>query len=307
MHKSLNNKKIKRYSLYIIPAVIIVILLLLLPEIGSPYTYNINNRDIKANISPVAKNMSKNIILNSHGYSKKIVNGKEVLNVFVNITVLKLPEGMKMGNSITLNNNYSSSKVTVSGNKINLTITSNVGKSNKIMSHNNRINNINYSPDTSSAMCTHTYWKYPQNYKAALVVTKVSVEPLNVYSIAVIVGMMGNIAYSDVSIAGEAVGALAAVSAGAGIILGALAADYIALYTYASSNHYPTIYIDFGASIGTQWRNFYALGVYVEEGVFTGNYDSGNGEYMPIVSTSQSLYANTPHSSPWNPFGEPPW
>ena len=95
---------------------------------GNPYTHNIDNRDLKADISPVAKNISKSIILNDDGYSKKMINGKDVLNVFVNITVLKLPEGIKMGNNVTFNSNYGSSNVIVSGNKVGLIVTDNIEK-----------------------------------------------------------------------------------------------------------------------------------------------------------------------------------
>ncbi len=233
--------------------------------------------------------------------------------MFVNTTVLKLDEGIKMGNSITLNNNYSSSKVTVSGNKINLTITNQLSKKNIIIPQNNKIKGIHNSPEVSDNVLSSrsVHLKFPKDYAAALVVTKIGVSSVSTDSLSFIVGVMGEVVPAD---ADAAIGALAGLSAASivgavvvGAVIAALAADYAALYYYASSGHYPTMYLDIGVSIGTQWWNSYDIGTYGEEGAFTGNYNSGNGMYIPLVSTSTNLNAFMPHAGVWNPYAEPPW
>ena len=120
--------------------------------------------------------------------------------------------------------------------------------------------------------CVGTYYKYPQNHEAVLVVMKIPVTETSDFTTAKIVAFFGEVVSTGI---GDAVGdASAAAAAGASaafvaVLAAALAVDFVAVYLYALANHDPTFYFDTRASWGTAWYNFYQVGVYGEEGTFT--------------------------------------
>ncbi|HII82048.1 MAG TPA: hypothetical protein HA269_01950 [Ferroplasma sp.] len=164
--------------------------------------------------------------------------------------------------------------------------------------------------------CVGTYYKYPQNHEAVLVVMKIPVIETSDFTKARIVAFFGEVVSTAI---GDAVGdASAAAAAGAlaafGAVAAALAVDFVAVYLYALANHDPTFYFDTGTSWGTAWYNFYQVGVYGEEGAFTGTAQShSSGIYVPLAiaggngASYNSILAMFPHSSVWNPFDEPLW
>lgn len=93
------------------------------------------------------------------------------------------------------------------------------------------------------------------------------------------------------------------------ILPAALLADYAFLYGYALYHNSTTMYIDVEGSWGTQWYNFYQLGAYGEEGVFSGNFNSNSGTFYPVciagVSDLETISAMNPHSGVWNPMPSP--
>jgi hypothetical protein len=164
--------------------------------------------------------------------------------------------------------------------------------------------------------CIGTYYKYPDHHESVLFVMKIPVVETSDFTAAKMIAFFGGvfsdetgsilsrIPWEDVA---AAAGAFAAVGA-------ALAVDYIALDTYATASHDATVYFDTGASWGTEWYNSYEIGVYGEEGAFTGTAQShSSGIYIPLAEAGgkgpsyNSLFAMDPHSSVWNPFDEPPW
>ena len=165
--------------------------------------------------------------------------------------------------------------------------------------------------------CNGTYYKFPKNHEAALEVVKIpeifgvsAADVIAVFGAAVSTGIgeLGS------TVEGLSIPAYLAVSSEIAVtILPLLIGDYVALSAYAHSNHDPTVYFDLGVSWGTKWWNFEEIGVYGEEGAFTGSADShSSGLFVPVEVAGgkggyNSLFDLTPHTSVWNPFQEPPW
>ncbi|EQD50883.1 hypothetical protein B1A_13303, partial [mine drainage metagenome] len=85
-------------------------------------------------------------------------------------------------------------------------------------------------------------------------------------------------------------------------------AEFGYLVAYALYNHYPTVYLDLGASWGTQWWNFYQIGFYGEGGVYTGNiYQDGYPYYYDPLQSTYGFNAMAIHYSNFNPYAQPPW
>ncbi len=148
------------------------------------------------------------------------------------------------------------------------------------------------------------HFKYKSGHEALLVVSKIEVMQLVGFTVGEVVVTFG-------VYVGVEVGAIETTNPEATPLLPAvvavLAADYAYLCGYALCNNYPTIYFDIGFSWGIYWYNFYQLGAYGKEGVFTGNHDSSNGFCVPLAITSSNFMACFWHSSVWNPNTEPPW
>jgi hypothetical protein len=169
--------------------------------------------------------------------------------------------------------------------------------------------------------CSGTYYKFPKNHEAALEVVKIpeifGVSPADIIAVfgaAVATGIGG----LESAVEGASYIAYAAVGAEIADTIGVvLAADYLALSAYAHSQNDPTVYFDIGVSWGTKWWNFEEIGMYGEEGAFTGSADShSSGLFVPVALAGGHNYSPkswkffaqySPHNSVWNPFQEPPW
>lgn len=243
-----------------------------------------------------------------------ILNGSnQVMKIWVNYTETNVVGIEKLGNNVTLNATFGSSQVKVNGSTITLLMSINVIENNKSgwTASNTQKNNYANSymtgvmaADAVGYVSSNLYTKYPSGYKAALDVTKVDVQSLSVYTITEVIADFGIYVGREITVIIESVPESAVAILG---IAAVLAADYAYLYGYALFYNYPTIYFDVGASVGTQWYNFFDVGIYGEEGVFTGDYNSNNGLFIPTVVSAGLPYSLSPHSNVWNPFAEPPW
>jgi len=240
------------------------------------------------------------------------LNGKQVNVVKYNDTINMLSNRIYMNMVFSTNNTGNNQHITENGKFGNVSV---FESGNRIYLNMTIIptNKINKIPGD----CANTYYKFPKNYEAALYVTKLPV--ISGASDATIIAVFGAVVSGEV---GSLEGAVysGSVVAGATIsgflvpIVAALAVDYVALDVYASENHDPTVYFDLGGSWGTQWYNFYEVGVYGEEGAFTGTADSGSsGIYIPLSIAFgrpvgySPLSGFAPHIGVWNPNEEPPW
>ncbi len=199
---------------------------------------------------------------------------------------------------MTITLSYSIIQVNVTGDMVRL-----------LMSINETHNNI---PDVSVVKSTipspdppfiKAYYKYPPNYKAILVVMTIGASALSVYSIVGIVDLFGQDVITEfgtiVAFDPEFTRILTEITA-------AVVADFAYLYGYALIHGYPTVYIDTGASIGTQWFNFFRIGTYSEGYVFPEGYNNqSSGYYLPVLTIGSSESYRI-HSGVWNPGAEPP-
>ncbi len=264
---------------------------------SSPYIV-MNETNLKSSFMLKSYKTSNNIFKNYVEYNLTFTTNK--INTVNNI--------------INIENKYGKVIVSPESNHINLTIILyNHGKT--LKSKNLKIN-----PEVSGGYdyCSNTYYKYPSGYFARLQVTKIEVSSLSLDTLPEIIAVFGEVVVTEEGLILKSipdyiyevvVPVFLSTTA-------ALAADYALLYTDAVSNHEPAIYLDLGTSWGTQWYNFYRIGVYGEEGAFTGIYNSNHGTYVPIGITGGRNYSPNspdffaeydPHSSVWNPYQEPPW
>lgn len=249
---------------------------------AQPHTSNLKNKRI-------------NVV--QYNDSVNMINNLIYMNMVFSVT-------NNTGNNqhITEHGKFGNVSVFESGNRIYLNMT---------IIPNNKINKV-------PGDCSNIYYKFPKNHEAALYVTKLPV--ISGASDATIIAVFGAVVSGEVGSLGgvlsSAGGVYAAGVLGAIIapVVAALALDYIAIDIYASENHDPTVYFDLGASWGTKWYNFYDVGVYGEEGAFTGTADSGSsGVYIPVsIAFGDSadyppLSGYAPHTGVWNPNEEPPW
>jgi len=270
----------------------------------APVTNATNNTDQRVNV------VTSDISAQPHASN---LNGKQINVVKYNDSVNMLSNRIYMNMAFSVTNNtgnnqhitehgkFGNVSVFELGNRIYLNMT---------IIPNNKINKV-------PGDCSNIYYKFPKNHEAALYVTKLPV--ISGASDATIIAVFGEVVSGEV---GSLEGAVYYGSAAASIVLpgllapivAALALDYIAIDAYASENHDPTVYFDLGASWGTKWYNFYDVGIYGEEGAFTGTADSGSsGIYIPVsIAFGDSakyppLSGYAPHTGVWNPNEEPPW
>ena len=151
------------------------------------------------------------------------------------------------------------------------------------------------------------YSKSPSGHWAVLSVARLGIYTLSIYSIPDIVATIGSVVVIQ---SGKVALEIPETSVLLGAIITILAADYAYMYGMAEMNQQPSIYMELGGSIGTQWYNFYQVGVYGEEGYYTGVYNVNGAWYNPIAtSATGSNYLTTlmSHYGVWNPNAEPPW
>ncbi len=287
-----------------------MLLIALSGSLNQHVTVGDQDRGNPAMISPVANDYDQSqasalssalvhgINIACSGYNTTRIHNNEVVNIWANYIVDGDPAD-NIGNNVTITLSSGIVQVNVTGDMVRL-----------LMSINETHNNIS---DVSVVKSTipnpdppfiKAYYKYPPNYKAILVVMTIGVSALSVYSIAGIVALFGEVvATEDGTIEAfdpEFTPILPEITA-------AVAADFAYLHGYALIHGYPTVYIDTGASIGTQWFNFFRIGAYGEEGVFTWDYNNqSSGYYFPILTTGSSESYQI-HSGVWNPGAEPPW
>jgi hypothetical protein len=259
---------------------------------------SVNTVTSDISVQPHASNLiSKQINVVKYNDSINMLSNHIYMNMVFSVT-------NNTGNNqhITENGKFGNVSVFASGNRIYLNMT---------IIPSNKINKV-------PGDCGNIYYKFPKNHKAALSVTKLPV--ISGASDATIIAVFGAVISSGVGSLGGVLSSADVFAAGVfGSIIvpvvAALAVDYVALDIYASEHHDPTVYFDLGASWGTQWYNFYDVGVYGEEGAFTGTADSGSsGLYIPIVvdgpgslSLKTITLSHLPHTGVWNPYEEPPW
>ncbi len=268
------------------------------------------NSLIEMNISPVANNYNQSeasvlssalvrgINIASSGYNTTRIHNNAVVNISINYPVDEDP-AVNIGNDVTITLSYSIIQVNVTGDMVRL-----------LMSINETHNNISDVSVVKSTIPSpdppfiKAYYKYSPNYKAIPVVMTIGASALSVYSIAGIVDLSGQVvAKEDGTIEAfdpEFTPILPEITA-------AVAADFAYLHGYALIHGYPTVYIDTGASIGTQWVNFFRIGAYGEEGVFTGDYNNKSSGYYLLILTTGGSESYQIHSGVWNPGAEPPW
>ena len=207
---------------------------------------------------------------------------------------------------------YSTVKVSISKDNLNYTMaffTSLNAKNSHPASTANRSGPSHPSLITASTSLgatdsvTSIHYKYPSGHEAMLVVSRMAVFALSIYSLPDIIAIIGTTVANDIKIIATADPASSELLLALAVDL---AADYATLYAQAEYNHEPTIYLKIGFSWGTQWYNFWQLGVYGEEGLYTADYQYNSGLYMPLFSTGSLPYALEPYFGTWNPFAEPP-
>ena len=226
-----------------------------------------------------------NIISNGHD---------QIFDIRVNYSV-DSNLGINLGNNVTIVSHAGIVQVNVSGNTLSLFAA------------------INATPMNGSTILgiDPIFNKSEPGYKAVLDNYQVSVSsfPSAADFIAFFILEIGNVEVG--ALAGDASAAVFLGSAGLTFVT-ALAADLLYLYADAAATGYPSFYVDFGMSWGTGLFNFFGnLGLYGEEGLYSGAYDTYNALYIPvlIVGGNSNAIANgeIPHTGVWNPLDEPPW
>jgi len=279
-----------------------------------------SNSSLKSNSdvvhsSPYIKdngNRSRNILkLKSY----KITNNVPGNYMKYNLTFMAPNNIAKSGNIITIENKYGKVNVYSNLNYVNLSIILYTGHNDKI----SKVNGVTNVPDVNNGYdyCSNAYYKYPNGHTARLEVTKIEVSSLSLYTVPEIIAVFGEVVVTESGMLIRSVSSLGDVlSSLLEVLIPTLAADYALLYADAEAQHEPTIYLDLGASWGTKWYNFYQIGAYGEEGLFTGQFNSNNGYYMPVSIAGGHCYSPTSakfyeeygsHESVWNPYQEPPW
>lgn len=233
------------------------------------------------------------------GYYLISDNRNSVIDVWINYSV-NVGSDISIGNNVTINSPSGTVQVNVSGQMVQLLMVINESPS----TGGANISNVNYTFPPPDPPFVQAYPKYPTNYAAMLVVMTIEVYALSIYSIAQIVALFGEVVVTEdgylVAFQPELTVVLPAITA-------AIAVDFAYLYGYALAYDYLSIYIDVGGSVGTQWFNFFHIGAYGEEGVFTGDYnDQASGYYVPLLTTGGGSSYNV-HADVWNPGAEPPW
>ena len=239
----------------------------------------------------VASNYSDSITNNGHN---------SITNIWANYTVNTKLLKMNMGNNTTIVSQFGLVQVNVTGSTLSLFISINNSENAQVVNTSVADSMIpNLDPPNFQI-----YYKFPTHFSAALVVMTVGVSSLSVYTIAGVVADFGEVG----AVEGGYIEAFnAELTPLIPVIIAGIAVDFADLYGYALVNDYPTIYIDIGGSVGNQWYNFFDVGAYGEEGVFTGAYDQqDNGTYLPILTTGGSS-SYDPHTDVWNPNAQPPW
>ncbi len=269
-----------------------------------PLSDNVShNNAINKNLPQVSSN--KNVIkstfnplkLDRYNYSLNKTNNILHINILFNLN-----NNMVKNQSIIKSGNFGEVNVFSSGNNIYMNIT--------IIPNNNA--------GKVPLGCSNVYYKFPKNYAAVLSVTKIPI--ITTTDITEIMAVFGEVVATGVSVTVSSAPAYAEASIASTVVpvvVAVLAANYVAMDVYAYENHDPTVYFDIGASWGTQWWNFYSIGVYGEEGAFTGSANShSSGTFIPVAIAGGRNYSPTspefyeeyfPHNSVWNPYQEPPW
>ncbi len=241
----------------------------------------------------VASNYSDSIINNGHN---------SIANIWANYSVNTKLLKMNMGNNTTIVSQFGLVQVNVTGNMLSLFISINNSENAQVV--NTSVADSMIPNLASSTFNFQIYYKFPTHFSAALAVVTARVSELSVYTIADIVVEFGEVVAVDGAAISSFNWELAPLIP---VIIGALAVDFIYLYSYAVDNDDSSIYFDIGGSVGNQWYNFFDVGGYGEEGVFTGAYNQqDNGVYIPLLTTG-GIFAYDAHTGVWNPMAQPPW
>ncbi len=224
-----------------------------------------------------------------------ISNGQDqIFDIRVNYSV-DSNLGINLGNNVTIVSHAGIVQVNVSGNTLSLFAA------------------INATPMNGSTILgiDPIFNKSEPGYKAVLDNYQVSVSsfPSAADFIAIFTLEIGNVEVG--ALVGDASAAVFLGAAGLTFVT-ALAADLLYLYADAAATGYPSFYVDFGTSWGTGLFNFFGnLGLYGEEGLYSGAYDTYNALYIPVLigGGHSNAIANgeIPHTGVWNPLDEPPW
>ena len=203
--------------------------------------------------------------------------------------------GINLGNNVTIVSQAGIVQVNVSGNTISLFATFNAIPVN---------GSTTLGTDPIFNKSGPGYGAILDNYQVS-----VSSFPSAADFVAIFTLEIGNVEAG--ALAGNPSAAFFLGAAGA-ILVTALAADLLYLYADAAATGNPSFYVDFGMSWGTGLFNFFGnLGLYGEEGLYSGAYDTYNALYIPvlIVGGHSNALANgeIPHTGVWNPLDEPPW
>lgn len=227
----------------------------------------------------------------------------------------------ELGNSTAIRLSSNSVGVDVDGRVVTLSII--INDENPVYRLNTSLSSLDAKSISTQAMDSSSsgsyissslHYKFRSGHEAVLDVTRVEILPLSFDTIAQILAIFGAVVATEGGTIGATDPALDVTGLIAAVIAG-VAVDFGALYAYALENGYKTVYLDIGGSWGIYWYNFWELGAYGEEGVYSNNFNQGGGLYYPILttegvnsrSTLEVLEALIPHTGAWNPNAEPPW
>jgi len=97
-------------------------------------------------------------------------------------------------------------------------------------------------------------------------------------------------------------------------IVGAVAVDFIALYTLSQIEHYPSFYAEVSKRCPSGWLFFLHpnyLGAFGKEGLYSGDPDTYGRTYLQYLvdGGAGNTFANgeAAYNGHWNTFEEPPW
>ncbi|QRF75105.1 hypothetical protein Thermo_00598 [Thermoplasmatales archaeon] len=233
-------------------------------------------------------------------------NGQTV-NGWVDYT-LNNSYGLSLGTNVTDISSNGCSQTNVSGNNLSLFISFDLPVTRELGSLNTSL------PTASSSDSIYYFQKSGPGWSSVLgdlIVSVSSFSSVTAFASAfgfdisdVIAGFPGYSAASATALAPVFV-----------VIVGAVAVDFIALYTPSQIEHYPSFYAEVGMSWPTGWLFFLHpnyLGAYGEEGLYSGDADTYGGTYLPYLvdGGAGNTFANgevTHNGGPWNTFEEPPW
>lgn len=310
--KNRRNRLVKMAT-YSAPGALAAVSLLVLISIGTPLSnHSYGQGQLGSTMTPqIQGKILTHLKVTGSSYNHEFIDGSNITNAYVNMTATYVPLGQSLGDNITIATPFGYSQVNVSGNHLTLQL-SVVTSNNSTSVTNSTLMGISspdvlFSPSISVAYWLGMYSKSPSGHWAVLSVARLGIYTLSIYSIPDIVATIGSVVVIQ---SGKVALEIPETSVLLGAIITILAADYAYMYGMAEMNQQPSIYMELGGSIGTQWYNFYQVGVYGEEGYYTGVYNVNGAWYNQIAtSASGSNYLTTlmSHYGVWNPNAEPPW